>query len=160
MATRHEMPGHEEATMLDRVSDGRTDLVFEYLAEGHVATSTDADGVSLMKWCGRQWHAIPARQRRIPEVAWRKSRPKWSGVSRSLATLRVPRVLKVLWRTVPIRIARRRPMSKQMASCATAERRVKRRFIEPPPLEPKRVFSFFLMRAQSSMPKTCMAILR
>jgi hypothetical protein len=37
MATRQEMPGHEEATMLDRISDGRTDLVFDYLAEGHVA---------------------------------------------------------------------------------------------------------------------------
>ena len=51
MATRQEMPGHEEATMLDRISDGRTDLVFDYLAEGHAATSTDANGVSLIKWC-------------------------------------------------------------------------------------------------------------
>jgi hypothetical protein len=31
--------------MLDRIVDGRTDLVFEYLAEGHVATSTDGKGV-------------------------------------------------------------------------------------------------------------------
>ena len=51
MATRQEMPGHEEATMLDRISDGRTDLVFEYLAEGHAATSTDGNGMSLIKWC-------------------------------------------------------------------------------------------------------------
>ena len=37
--------------MLDRIVDGRTDLVFEYLAEGHPANSVDADGVSLIKWC-------------------------------------------------------------------------------------------------------------
>jgi hypothetical protein len=37
--------------MLDRISDGRTDLVFEYLSQGHAATSTDASGVSLIKWC-------------------------------------------------------------------------------------------------------------
>jgi len=37
--------------MLERISDGRTDLVFDYLAEGHAATATDANGVSLMKWC-------------------------------------------------------------------------------------------------------------
>ena len=38
-------------SMLDRISDGRTDLVFEYLAEGHDAKSTDRDGVSLIRWC-------------------------------------------------------------------------------------------------------------
>lgn len=37
--------------MLDRIVDGRTDLVFDYLAEGHTADSTDKDGVSLIKWC-------------------------------------------------------------------------------------------------------------
>lgn len=37
--------------MLDRVSDGRTDLVFDYLSEGHTATSKDENGVSLIKWC-------------------------------------------------------------------------------------------------------------
>lgn len=37
--------------MLDRISDGRTDLVFGYLAEGHAANSTDRNGVSLIKWC-------------------------------------------------------------------------------------------------------------
>jgi ankyrin repeat protein len=37
--------------MLERIRDGRTDLVFEYLAEGHAATSTDREGVSLIKWC-------------------------------------------------------------------------------------------------------------
>jgi hypothetical protein len=37
--------------MLDRISDGRCDLVFDYLSQGHAATSTDANGVSLIKWC-------------------------------------------------------------------------------------------------------------
>lgn len=38
-------------TMLDRIADGRTDLVFEYVGAGHSATSTDARGVSLVRWC-------------------------------------------------------------------------------------------------------------
>jgi ankyrin repeat protein len=37
--------------MLDRIIDGRTDLVLEYVAAGHPANSTDDDGVSLIKWC-------------------------------------------------------------------------------------------------------------
>ena len=37
--------------MLDRISDGRTDLVFDYLSEGHPASSKDPDGVSLIEWC-------------------------------------------------------------------------------------------------------------
>ena len=37
--------------LLDEITDGRTDLVFEYLAEGHEASSTDKDGVSLVRWC-------------------------------------------------------------------------------------------------------------
>ncbi len=37
--------------MLEQITDGRTDLVFEYLAAGHAANSTDADGVSLLQWC-------------------------------------------------------------------------------------------------------------
>lgn len=36
--------------MLERIADGRTDLVFEYLAQGHAADSVHA-GVSLMQWC-------------------------------------------------------------------------------------------------------------
>lgn len=38
-------------SLLEEIVDGRTDLVFEYLAEGHAATSTDEDGVSLVRWC-------------------------------------------------------------------------------------------------------------
>jgi ankyrin repeat protein len=37
--------------LLDEIVDGRTDLVFEYLAEGHAADSADTDGVSLIQWC-------------------------------------------------------------------------------------------------------------
>jgi len=33
--------------MLERIADGRTDLVFEYLADGHAADSVDGGGVSL-----------------------------------------------------------------------------------------------------------------
>ena len=41
-------PGWE---MLDRIADGRTDLVFEYVAAGNTATATDSGGVSLLQWC-------------------------------------------------------------------------------------------------------------
>lgn len=37
--------------MLDRIADGRTDLVFDYLSAGHSARSADKDGVTLIQWC-------------------------------------------------------------------------------------------------------------
>jgi ankyrin repeat protein len=37
--------------IIKQITDGRTDLVFDYLAAGHAATSTDKDGTSLIKWC-------------------------------------------------------------------------------------------------------------
>jgi len=37
--------------MFDRIAEGRTDLVFDYLAQGHAATSADGRGVSLIQWC-------------------------------------------------------------------------------------------------------------
>ena len=37
--------------LLDEIIDGRTELIFEYLAEGHSASSCDSDGVSLVRWC-------------------------------------------------------------------------------------------------------------
>ena len=37
--------------MLKKITDGRTDLVFEYLAEGNAATATDPAGVELLQWC-------------------------------------------------------------------------------------------------------------
>jgi uncharacterized protein len=37
--------------MLNKIANGRTDLVFEYLAGGHTAEAADRDGVSLIQWC-------------------------------------------------------------------------------------------------------------
>ena len=39
------------STILERIADGRTDLVFDYLSAGHAARATDADGVSVVAWC-------------------------------------------------------------------------------------------------------------
>jgi ankyrin repeat protein len=38
-------------TVLDKIVAGRTDLVFDYVSQGHPATSKDKDGVLLIKWC-------------------------------------------------------------------------------------------------------------
>src|SRR5262245_53651091 len=38
-------------SVFGRIADGRTDLVFDYVAAGHPATSADADGVTLLQWC-------------------------------------------------------------------------------------------------------------
>jgi len=37
--------------MLEKILDGRTDLVFEYVAGGHSANFSDQHGVSLIQWC-------------------------------------------------------------------------------------------------------------
>ena len=37
--------------LFDQITDGRTDLVFDYVAAGHAATSADEGGMSLIKWC-------------------------------------------------------------------------------------------------------------
>src|SRR5687767_11620896 len=37
--------------MLQRIIDGRTDLVFDHLAEGHAATAKDQRGTPLISWC-------------------------------------------------------------------------------------------------------------
>ncbi len=50
--------------ILGRITAGRTDLVFDYLAAGHAATSADEGGVSLLKWCAYYgdvsaiWHLL------------------------------------------------------------------------------------------------------
>jgi ankyrin repeat protein len=41
----------ELASTMKQIAEGRTDLVFEYVAQGGAATSTDEDGVSLVQWC-------------------------------------------------------------------------------------------------------------
>ncbi len=38
-------------SLLEKIVDGRTDLVFEYLSQGYPATAADKNGVSLIKWC-------------------------------------------------------------------------------------------------------------
>jgi ankyrin repeat protein len=38
-------------SMLDRIVDGRTDLVFDHVADGHPADAVDGNGVSLIQWC-------------------------------------------------------------------------------------------------------------
>jgi uncharacterized protein len=37
--------------VIDRIADGRTDLAFDYISEGHLATSKDGNGTSLIEWC-------------------------------------------------------------------------------------------------------------
>jgi uncharacterized protein len=37
--------------MLDRIAQGRTDLVFEYVAAGHPAGTRDGNGISLLRHC-------------------------------------------------------------------------------------------------------------
>lgn len=44
---------NRKPSILDRITRGRTDLVFDYVGEGHPATSKDKDGVSLLSWCAR-----------------------------------------------------------------------------------------------------------
>jgi uncharacterized protein len=46
------MPTQETyQSMLERIVDGRTDLVFEYLAQGYPANSADQHGTPLILWC-------------------------------------------------------------------------------------------------------------
>jgi uncharacterized protein len=51
--------------VLDRVARGRTDLVFEYLSQGHAADTKDANGVSLMRWCA-YYGSFSIREMRQP----------------------------------------------------------------------------------------------
>jgi ankyrin repeat protein len=37
--------------MLDRIANGRTDLVFDYLEQGHSISSIDSEGASLIRRC-------------------------------------------------------------------------------------------------------------
>jgi ankyrin repeat protein len=42
---------HGGADVIDRIADGHTDLVFDCLAEGNLATSKDRNATSLINWC-------------------------------------------------------------------------------------------------------------
>ncbi len=37
--------------MLDKIKEGRTDLVFDYVSDGHPANTKDDYGMSLIQWC-------------------------------------------------------------------------------------------------------------
>ena len=37
--------------MIERITDGRTDLVIDWVEAGHSAKATDPGGVSLIRWC-------------------------------------------------------------------------------------------------------------
>lgn len=39
------------SAVIRRIAAGRTDLVFDHITAGHVATATDPDGTSLLQWC-------------------------------------------------------------------------------------------------------------
>jgi len=43
--------GYRKMGMLEEITEGRTDLVFEYLSSGNSAEAADGDGVSLLQWC-------------------------------------------------------------------------------------------------------------
>jgi ankyrin repeat protein len=49
------LSGLEEAmnskALLNQIADGRTDLVFDYIAAGNPASSIDTGGTSLINWC-------------------------------------------------------------------------------------------------------------
>jgi uncharacterized protein len=38
-------------TLVEEIGAGRTDRIFDFIAQGHNAQSRDADGVSLLQWC-------------------------------------------------------------------------------------------------------------
>ena len=37
--------------MLERIAEGRTDLVFEFVAQGNPASAKSSEGASLIQWC-------------------------------------------------------------------------------------------------------------
>ena len=39
------------SNIIQRITDGRTDLVFDWVSDGQPANSTDQHGVALIKWC-------------------------------------------------------------------------------------------------------------
>jgi uncharacterized protein len=48
--------------MLDRIVNGRTDLVLDYLASGHSAQAADTSGVRLIQWCAYYGDVSAMRQ--------------------------------------------------------------------------------------------------
>lgn len=50
-----------DSGLLDRIADGRTDLVHEHLTAGGAATDADANGVPLIRWCAYYGDASAVR---------------------------------------------------------------------------------------------------
>lgn len=48
--------------MIERIRDGRTDLVFDHLAAGRPATAEDGRGVPLIRWCAYYGDVSAIRQ--------------------------------------------------------------------------------------------------
>ena len=44
-------PSKMTSDILERIADGRTDLIFDYLSQGHPAKSADRGGTALINWC-------------------------------------------------------------------------------------------------------------
>jgi hypothetical protein len=77
--------------LLNRIADGRTDLVFDFLAAGNPATSVDSGGTPLIKWCAYYGDVSAMRflllNGESAPIAGRQSGPQWCSVSRALAPL-------------------------------------------------------------------------
>ena len=54
--------------MLERIAEGRTDLVFEYVGQGHAASSKTSDGGSLLQWAVDRDTSVRVRLRRDLEM--------------------------------------------------------------------------------------------
>src|SRR5882762_11385896 len=80
--------------MLDRIADGRTDLVFDYLSLGYFANSKDKHGrlfnptLRILRGC--QCHQIPPRQWRITGSARKQLWAQRRSLSWALETVPVP----------------------------------------------------------------------
>ena len=73
--------------MLDRIRDGRCDLVFDHIAGGGAATACDADGVPLIRWCAYYGDVSAIRQLLAHGENWTRSDPiSTSTVPLSMAT--------------------------------------------------------------------------
>ena len=52
--------------VLQWIPDGRTDLVFDIITEGHVAASVDDDGISLLQGCSYESSVLEDSMARGP----------------------------------------------------------------------------------------------
>ena len=138
--------------MLDRIADGRTDLVFDYVASGNPATAT-ANGVSLILWCA--YHGDVSAIKLL------------LANGESLAALGENFDLNGAWRgaTARLAVAGRRSRSelrnaatdrKLAASCETPAPKANSRCIAQPHSGTKKTFASYWTRVPAWTPKTPM----